>query len=138
MIGMVLIAHARMASEAKRAVEHVLGEQSLFVAVDVEDSDDIDTAMETFTRALRQCDAGDGVLVFADMFGGTPCNIAQSGAAIGRCEVISGFNLPSLIKAASERSKEKDLHALASMSIEAGRQYMRTSSEFIQKTATHA
>ncbi len=132
MIGIVIIAHAKMASEAKKAVEHVLSEQPLLVAVDIENSDDVDSAMAAISQAIRQCDTGSGVLVFADMFGGTPCNLAQSSARDCHCEVISGFNLPALIKATSERKSTTDLHALATATVAGGRQYMCVTSDFMQ------
>jgi len=130
MIGIVLIAHARIASESKKTIEHVLGEQPFLTAIDVEDSDQIDDSLERMKTAIKQCDTGDGVLVFADMFGGTPCNIAQSSALVG-CEVISGFNIPSLIKAVSERSSARDLKTLARNTVKTGKQYMCVTSEFM-------
>jgi mannose/fructose-specific phosphotransferase system component IIA len=130
MIGIVLIAHAKIASESKKTIEHVLGEQPFLTAIDVEDSDHIDQSLELMKLAIQQCDAGDGVLVFADMFGGTPCNIAQSSALAG-CEVISGFNIPSLIKAVSERAAATDLKTLAQDTVAAGKQYMCVTSEFM-------
>jgi len=130
MIGIVLIAHARIASESKKTIEHVLGEQPFLTAIDVENSEQIDSSLELMKAAIQQCDAGDGVLVFADMFGGTPCNIAQSSAMVD-CEVISGFNIPSLIKAVTERGSACDLKTLARDTVATGKQYMCVTSEFM-------
>ncbi|MDQ6976016.1 MAG: PTS sugar transporter subunit IIA [Mariprofundaceae bacterium] len=134
MIGIVLIAHARVASESKKTVEHVLGEQSFLIAIDVENSDDIDNSLARMKLAIKQCTTDVGVLVFADMLGGTPCNIAQSSATDDRCEVISGFNIPTLIKAVSERATAKDVKVFAKDVVATGKQYMCVTSEFMTAT----
>ena len=135
MIGIVLIGHAHIASEMKRAVEHVLGEQPLMEAVDVLESSDTGILQEKVAHLVRQCDAGYGTLLFADMFGGTPSNIALTCLQKGVCEVISGFNLPALIKAVSEReSCQKNgtsLNTLARSIVASGQQYMCLASDFM-------
>ncbi len=131
MIGLVLIGHNRIASEMKAAVEHVVGEQPLMQALDVA----ADVSPEQLTQRLqamvRACDVGQGVLLLADMFGGTPCNIAMGCFEVGRVEVVSGFNLPLLIKAASLRRSEQDLTSLAAQVVAAGRHYICQASTMI-------
>lgn len=131
MIGLVLIGHNRIASEMKAAVEHVVGEQPLMLALDVEADAPIEMLGEKLRAMLRAADVGDGVLLLADMFGGTPCNIAMGCLEPGRVEVISGFNLPLLIKAATLRSQEADLAALAEQVVQSGRHYMCRASTMI-------
>ena len=131
MIGIVLIGHARIASEMRRALEHVVGEQPLVETLDILSNDNLDKLSKTLQSKIRACDVGQGVLVLADMFGGTPCNIAMGTLQAGRVEVISGFNLPLLIKTATLRKTEKNLAALAEQVVKAGRQYMRVSSSVI-------
>ena len=109
MIGIVLIAHARIASEMLEAAEHVLGKQSLIMSLNVEDSDQPDQLHEQLQQMIHQTNTGDGVLIFADMFGGTPCNVALSVISEGSVEMVSGFNLPSLIKAISLRQQPGNL-----------------------------
>ncbi len=135
MIGIVLIAHAKVASESKKAIEHVLGEQPFLIAIDVENSDDIDTSLAHIKVAIKQCNTELGVLLFADMFGGTPCNIAESIAADEHCEVISGFNIPALIKAVSERSEATDVKVFAQDVVATGKQYMCVTSDFMASAA---
>lgn len=137
MIGIVVIAHARLASEAKKTIEHVLGEQPFLMAIDVENSDDIDDSLECMKTAIAYCDTGDGVLIFADMFGGTPCNIAQSSVITDQCELISGFNIPSLIKAVSERKSDNNLKSLAQDAVTTGKQYMCITSDFMHLKKHH-
>jgi len=138
MIGIVLIGHARIASEMKAAVEHVLGEQALMESLDVLASNQPDLLQEELAQLIRQCDCGHGTLVFADMFGGTPCNVALTCLKQGQCEVISGFNLPALIKATSDRmlcqEKHMKLHDLAHDIVASGQQYLCLASDLMQSS----
>jgi len=133
MIGMVLIAHARIASEMLAAAEHVLGKQSLIMPLNVEDSDRADQLHDELLQMIRQIDTGDGVLILADMFGGTPCNVALSVVSLGCVEVVSGFNLPSLIKALSLRQKPGTLNQLAREVASSGQQYICLASDYMLK-----
>lgn len=131
MIGIVLIAHNHIAGEMLAAAEHVLGKQSLIAILDVEDSDKPDLVREELVSLIRQNDTGDGVFILADMFGGTPCNVAISCAEPGRIEILSGFNLPSVIKSLSLRQHTRDVMALAKDVVAAGQQYMCLASEYL-------
>ena len=133
MIGIVLIGHGHICSEMRDALEHVVGKQPLVEVLDVLDNGNLEMLSDVMKSKVRACDVGKGVLVLADMFGGTPCNVAMGCLQAGRVEVISGFNLPLLIKAATLRKTEKNLTTLAQQVLEAGRQYMRISSSFINE-----
>lgn len=132
MIGVVLIGHARIASEMQAALHYVVGEQPLMHAVDVANDETPEQLDERLRSAVKRCDVGDGVLVLADMFGGTPCNVAMGYLEAGRVEVISGFNLPMLIKAATLRATAADLPTLAGQVAEAGRKYIRVAADLLQ------
>lgn len=142
MIGMVLVAHEQVAEAMLAAVEHVLGPQALAAAMSVGAEADLKTDLkdneERLRELIRRCDAGDGVLVFADMFGGTPCNLALSALDKGRVEVVSGFNLPMLIKAATLRQNLTDLNLLARQARDAGRYHMHIASELMNEGAGRA
>ncbi len=125
MIGIVLIGHSRIASEMLIALQHVVGEEPLIASVDVSASCDPEALADILNRQIQACDVGQGVLLLADMFGGTPCNIAMGCLKPGAVEVISGFNLPLLIKATSLRHQEKDLRVLAEQVVKSGRQYIQ-------------
>jgi len=131
MIGIVLIGHNHIASEMLAGVEHVVGEQPLMQALDVFKDADPATVTKSLQSMIQACDTGEGVLLLADMFGGTPCNIAMGCFQAGRVEVISGFNLPLLVKAASQRRKEKNLATLADTVLESGRSYICQASKMI-------
>jgi len=125
MIGIVLVGHAGIASEMRKALEHVVGEQPLIETLDVLNGNSPEDLSEILELRIRACDVGKGVLLLADMFGGTPCNVAMGALEKGRVEVVSGFNLPLLIKAATLRKSIKDLPELAAQVVESGRHYMR-------------
>jgi len=134
MIGIVLVAHGDLAGEMLRAVEHVAGTQPLSGSMRVEADSDVDHAGERLQQLVASCDSGDGVLVFADMFGGTPCNLAlacMTACSDCRVEVLSGFNLPMLIKAATLRQTVTDIKELAERCRDAGRYHMHMASELL-------
>ncbi|HXH63960.1 MAG TPA: PTS sugar transporter subunit IIA [Mariprofundaceae bacterium] len=132
MIGIVLIGHERIASEMLAALEHVLGRQSLIRAVDVAGDDPPETLRQRLADDVRSCDAGSGVLVLADMFGGTPCNVALAMMRLGDVEVVSGMNLPALIKAATLRQQPIAVAELAAQVAEAGRHYIRVATALME------
>jgi len=136
MIGIVLIGHEPIASEMLSAMEHVVGKQPLIETVDVYDSLPPDELTRLLQTKIRACDIGKGVLLLADMFGGTPCNIAMGCLRGGHVEVVSGFNLPLLIKAATLRNKQTDLATLAEQVVESGRLYMRVAPHLRDTTET--
>jgi PTS system mannose-specific IIA component len=131
MIGIVIIGHGRIASEMRDALEHVVGKQALVETLDVLNNDDLDGLTNKLHLLARACDVGHGVLFLADMFGGTPCNIAIGCLKAGHVELISGFNLPLLIKAATLRKSVKNLSAFTQQVMQAGRQYLHVSTDMI-------
>ena len=127
MIGLVIVTHGGLATEMISAMQHIVGPQAQVKAVCIGASDDIDQRRNEITTAIGQVDAGDGVVIVTDMFGGTPCNLALSHLKAGRVEVLAGANLPSLIKLVEVRGK-RPLDEAVKLAIEAGRKYMRAGS----------
>lgn len=123
MIGIVLVGHERIAAEMRLALEHVVGEQPLIETLDVAADTNPEELAASLRTKIRACDAGKGVMVLADMFGGTPCNTAM-GCLDGNVVVVSGVSLPLLIKAAMLRNQPIGLRELADRAVEAGHQYM--------------
>ncbi|OIQ02411.1 MAG: hypothetical protein AUK36_07005 [Zetaproteobacteria bacterium CG2_30_59_37] len=136
MIGLVVVAHQDIGEAMLAALDHVLGPQSLTASLSIGVDADIDADMselrQRLDRLIKRCEAGNGVLVFADMFGGTPCNLALASMQKHHIEVVSGFNLPMLVKAASLRQSITDLKRLAIEARESGRQHMHIASELMQ------
>ncbi len=120
MIGTIIITHGRVAESLMEAAQSITGSLSGAKALSVKSSDATDAVRVSLSAAIKEVDGGQGVIVFTDMFGGTPTNIALSFMQEGRIEVITGVNLPMLIKFAGYRG-EKTLQELALLLKEYGR-----------------
>ncbi|MEO1093197.1 MAG: PTS sugar transporter subunit IIA [Pseudomonadota bacterium] len=127
MIGLVIVSHGRLADEFVAAAEHVVGPQEHVAAVSIGADDDMEQRRADILDAAQKVDQGAGVIVFTDMFGGTPSNLAISVMEKADVEVIAGVNLPMLIKVASIRS-EKSLGDAVAAAYEAGRKYINVAS----------
>jgi PTS system mannose-specific IIA component len=100
MIGVVVVTHGQLATELLNAAETIVGELPRFAAVSIGWHEDAGEAREEIAQAIARVQQGDGVLVLTDMFGGTPSNLAMSCLAGENVEVVTGVNLPMLIKLA--------------------------------------
>lgn len=104
MIGIVVVTHSRLAAELCRAAEMILGPLALLVAVNIEPETSVDAARNQVFEAFRRVGAdGDGVLIMTDLFGGTPTNISAELLAEGNVDILTGVNLPMLLKGANLR-----------------------------------
>jgi mannose PTS system EIIA component len=103
MIGIVVVAHFNLAREMVAATELIVGKQDQFEYVDIFPDEDVDLIKKKLTEALRHTDTGEGSIVLTDMFGGTPSNISLSFLEEGKVEVVTGTNLPMLIKLVTYR-----------------------------------
>jgi len=112
MVGIVIVAHFNLAKEMARAVELIVGKQQMFTHVDIFPNEDMEAIKKKITTAIKSVDGGDGVIILTDMFGGTPSNISLSFLEAGKVEVVTGVNLPMLIKLATYR-EEKSIDELA-------------------------
>src|SRR5258708_10362520 len=130
MIGMVLVTHGRMAAEFVAALEHVVGPQRNSAAVCIGPDDDMEKRRQDMLRCVSEVDAGSGVVLLTDMFGGTPSNLAISVMDKAKIEVIAGINLPMLIKLASLRQSETLANAVRGAQ-EAGRKYINVASQLL-------
>ena len=106
MIGGVIVTHGQLATELVSAAEMIVGEIHHIMAVSIGWHDDVDVAREEIERAIQRVDAGNGVLVLTDMFGGTPTNIAASFLGQAPVEIVTGVNLPMVIKVATQEKDE--------------------------------
>lgn len=130
MIGLVLVTHGRLAEEFRNAVEHVVGPQRQMETVSIGAEDDMEVRRLDIQAAIRRADAGSGVVVVTDMFGGTPSNLAISVMETGHVEVVAGMNLPMLIKLSSVR-KNDDMDAALDEAQAAGRKYINVASQVL-------
>jgi PTS system mannose-specific IIA component len=127
MIGLVIVTHGRLAEEFVFAMEHVVGPQAAVEAICIGPEDDMERRRHDILLACGRVDAGRGVILLTDMFGGTPSNLAISVMEQTKAEVIAGLNLPMLIKLASVRSRYSLEDAVAAAQ-EAGRKYISVAS----------
>ncbi|HNX51051.1 MAG TPA: hypothetical protein PLS53_09335 [Thermoanaerobaculaceae bacterium] len=135
MVGVLVISHGRLAAEllaAARAIEPALVEQAR--AITLEWNLDPDAARREIARALQELDTGGGVIVLTDMFGGTPTNLSLGFLDPARSEVITGVNLPMLIKVASVRRQSgQPLRQLARVVADKGQKSIYVVSEILER-----
>lgn len=122
MIGIVIVAHGGLAPEYRRAVEHVVGPQPQMATVSVGAEDNRAAKSREIVDAAVSVDAGDGVVVVSDIFGGSPSNLCASACAFENRRFLYGANLPMLIKLAKSRHLAIDDAVAAAL--RAGHQYM--------------
>jgi PTS system mannose-specific IIA component len=109
MIGILLVAHDALPDSLVKAVAHVLGGvPPQFETLSVAASDDPFDLLPNARARVRALDTGDGVLIFSDIYGATPCNLAGKLVVPGRVEVVAGVNLPMLVRAFTYRAKGMD------------------------------
>ena len=113
MIGILIAAHGNMGPALQRAAEGIVGPMEKVEAICIGHSEPPAEARNQLEQAIQRLDSGDGVLILTDMFGGTPTNLALPFLEQGRVEVLTGVNLPMVIKAESARF-EMELDELAS------------------------
>jgi mannose PTS system EIIA component len=130
-VGVVVVTHGQLATELLNAAEMIVGDLPRFTAVSIGWHDDVDVAREAIQRAVAKVDTGGGVLLLTDMFGGTPSNLGLTFLDAGRVEVVTGVNLPMLIKLA-KAPDEADVTALARVLCEHGRAAIRVASDLLR------
>lgn len=133
-IGIVLVTHGALAEELRLAMEHVVGPQESTSTVCIGPDDDMEQRRDEILRSVKTVDAGSGVVVLTDMFGGTPSNLAISIMETSNVEVIAGVNLPMLVKLASVRSNS-NLADAVSQARDAGQKYIMIASHVLRGPA---
>jgi PTS system mannose-specific IIA component len=102
----VIVTHGQLATELLAAAEMIIGPIAQVAAISIGWHDDVDTARDEIERAIARVSQGSGVIILTDMFGGTPTNIASMFFVEGEVEVVTGVNLPMVIKLASQTDAE--------------------------------
>ena len=134
MIGIIVISHGNFADELISAVNFVLsGKPAIkMVGMNLDTSIDFDAFKKELKRTIKKVDKGNGVLLVTDMFGGTPSNISLTFLEEDKVEVISGVNLPMLIKLATI-SEDTSLSDSVDIAEKAGRDNIIVASKLIKK-----
>jgi len=113
MIGIVIVTHSRLGDALIEAAEFIIGDKSdALIPVSIDLNENAENLRKKIAEGIKEVDKQAGILILTDMFGGTPSNLSYSFLEEGRIEVISGVNLPILIKAINTREK-MDLEKLS-------------------------
>ena len=135
MIGVVVVTHGQLATELVNAAETIVGDMPAFAAVSIGWHEDTEDARHEIEQAVVRVDKGSGVLILTDMFGGTPSNLAMTFLVQGKLEVITGVNLPMLIKLANQL-EQGDLLNIARNIREQGRNAIWVASDLLHGEKT--
>jgi mannose PTS system EIIA component len=130
MIGALVVTHGHLGRELVAAAEMIVGEISHIRAVSIGWHDDVNDARKDIEKHITEVESGKGVLILTDMFGGTPSNIALSFHDPGKLDVVTGVNLPMIIKIASQKEGDT-LDSLARTVRDQGRSSISMASDFL-------
>jgi PTS system mannose-specific IIA component len=113
MIGKLILTHGGLARELLSAAQMISGRLSALEALCLDWNDGVEEAKAQVGAAIHRLDQGDGVLILTDMYGGTPCNVAATFQQPGRVEILTGVNLPMVLKLACKSGEDGDLATVA-------------------------
>lgn len=120
----MIVAHGGLAAELKRAAEHVVGPQAAMIAIPVGPEDDRSARTAEICDAADRVDAGAGVIVVTDMYGGSPSNLSLQACRPANRRILTGVNLPMLVKLL--KSRNLTVEEAASRAEAAGRRYINS------------
>jgi PTS system mannose-specific IIA component len=130
MIGALVVTHGHLGHELVAAAEMIVGEISHIRAVSIGWHDDVNDARKDIEGRIAEVDNGKGVILLTDMFGGTPSNIAFALHDPGKIDVVTGVNLPMIIKIASQKEGDT-LDSLARIVRDQGRSSIAMAGDFL-------
>ncbi len=132
MISAIVVTHCKLASGLIEAAEAIVGKIENVLSVSINKGDSTDEIRERIDSAIKETGQENGVIIFTDMFGGTPTNIALSFLSEGSVEVLTGVNLPILLKFLSNRG-ESSIADLVKDLRECGRESIVPASEMLKQ-----
>ena len=130
-IGALIVTHGNLAHELLNAARQIEADVAGIEAVPLDWSDTVDEAREKIAAGLERLAHQRGVIIFTDMFGGTPSNISLSFLEQGRIEIVTGVNLPMIVKFAMVKQDAKDVATLAHVISEKGSKAIRVCSDLL-------
>jgi mannose PTS system EIIA component len=131
MIGGVIVSHGKLAEELLNALTIILGEAVNIEAISIGWYDDVEESKKKINESIKRVDQKNGVLIFTDMFGGTPSNLSFSFLKDGQVEIITGVNLPMLIKFVSLQ-RSYNLEDVARKVVEQGKKNIHLASALLK------
>lgn len=132
MTGILVVTHANLGQALIETVEFITGsslEQTAFISIDIKEQADV--LLAKIKKGIKSVQDDNGVLIFTDMFGGTPSNLSYSFLDEGKVEVISGVNLPLLLRASNLRTT-MDVAPLAESLVEFGKKSISLASGILK------
>jgi len=133
MVGVVIAAHGALAEELLNTAIFIVGEMPGVEAISIDPSRPIEEIQKNIRSTIKKVDTGDGVLILTDMFGGTPANMTLSFLEENRVEVITGTNLPMLIKLSQCIRKNSSLEETTATVVEHGQKSINQASAILKK-----
>lgn len=130
MIGGIIVSHGRLAEELLNALTIILGEVVNIEAISIGWYDDVEESKHKINHSLKRVNQKNGVLIFTDMFGGTPSNLSFSFLKDDTIEIITGVNLPMLIKFVSLQ-RSNNLKDVAKRVVEQGKKNIHLASALL-------
>lgn len=134
MIGVLVTTHGNMGTELIRAAELIKGPLSSVMHVSIDQTKGVEDLKKEIGNAIKKLDKGKGVLILTDLFGGTPSNISLSFMKEGKVEVVTGVNLPMMLKL-SDQKQEMTLKDYACFIKDYGKKNISLASEILCKKA---
>jgi len=131
MIGVLLVTHGKLAEELRAAALTIQPGLSQIVAVSLEWSQTGEDARERIKQGLAEADAGEGAVILTDMFGGTPTNLTLSFLRKDRVEIVTGVNLPTVLKCAALQKSGKSVGEVARLAAERGQRSIYVASDLL-------
>ncbi|MBI5047788.1 MAG: hypothetical protein HZB54_02385 [Deltaproteobacteria bacterium] len=131
MIGAIIITHGKLAEAFVTTAEAITGKLDNIRYISIDACDSAKCISDAISNAIKTMDKKDGIIIMTDMFGGTPSNIGLSFLEAGKVEILTGVNLPMLMKFASHRT-DKTLSELAVFLKEHGQKSIVLASEVLK------
>ncbi len=135
MVGLVVATHGHLAQELVTTAESIVGKLAAVATCSIETGLSLEEIRTRMSGAIASVDTGDGVIVLADLFGGTPCNQSLTLSRDHHLEVLTGVNLPMLLKASSLRAEALPLPELAEALTQYGQKNITCASALLRDPA---
>lgn len=133
MVGVVIAAHGSLAQELLATTVFIVGKAERMAAISIDPARDVTELQADIARVIREVDGGGGVLILTDMFGGTPANMTLPFLQEKKIEVVTGVNLPMLIRLCQCRGDGQALQDVAREAMEYGRKSINQASVMLKK-----
>ena len=130
-VGAVIVTHGGLATELLAATERIVGPTDAIRAVSIDWDEPVEEARRLVQEAIDSLDDASGILIFTDMFGGTPTNVCLSFLETGRVEILAGVNLPMLVKLTNLQGGDGDLAEITELVRERGQNSLCVASEIL-------